>query len=478
MLFNSYIFILLFMPVAVIIYFLINRIREYSIGKLFLLLISLLFLTSYSFHATVTLIVSISVNYLLNLWVASNRKSKLSLVAGLLYNVGYLCIFKYSGIIFDRLNCSLGGDFAAVKILLPVGVSFYTFQQIAFLVDNYRGEVNEYTFLDYALFTAFFPKLVQGPIPYHNELISQFNDFQKKQFSYENLSKGLMYFSIGLGKKVLLADNFGKIADYGFSNIFLLNSFEALLTILAYTFQIYLDFSGYSDMAVGVAKMLNINLPQNFNSPYKAKNISDFWKRWHMTLTRFLTKYVYIPLGGNRKRLVRTCINILIVYLVSGLWHGTGFTFIIWGGMHGIATIIYRLFKKYYDIIPETIQWLINFCFVSFTWVFFRAPSTDSAIELLHQVWNGGWKFAINAELTEAMLMPTLINIPSQIIPFVIVILVMYIGTIISMLVFKNSNEYMESFCPDFKNWIATYLLLIVGILSLSGVSTFLYANF
>ena len=364
------------------------------------------------------------------------------------------------------------------SIALPLGISFYTFQQIAFLVDNYRGEIPAYTFSDYTLFTVFFPKFVQGPIPYGKELIPQFNDSAKKKFSSDNFAKGLMIFSIGLGKKVLLADNFGKIVDYGFKALHSLNSFEALLTVLAYTLQIYLDFSGYCDMAVGVAQMLNIELPQNFNSPYKARSISEFWKRWHITLTRFLTKYIYIPLGGNRKGTLRTYVNILIVYLVSGMWHGVGLTFIVWGLMHGAATVFYRATKKRYDRIPHVLQWMLTFCFVSIAWVFFRAPDVLSAVNLLKQVVLGGWSFSINAELTETLLMPTLISIPSQVIPFVYVMIALFVGTMICCIRCKNSVQIAEKFRPTVPSLLLVYFLLVFGMLSLSGVGAFLYTNF
>lgn len=346
------------------------------------------------------------------------------------------------------------------------------------MVDNFRGEVPSYTFTDYTLFTTFFPKFVQGPIPYWNELIPQFNDVSKKKFISENFAKGLMIFAIGLGKKVLLADNFGKIVDYGFASIMSLNSFEALLTVLAYTLQIYLDFSGYCDMAVGAAQMVNIELPQNFNSPYKARNISDFWKRWHMTLTRFLTKYIYIPLGGNRKGTLRTYVNVLIVYSVSGMWHGVGFTFIVWGLMHGVATVLYRATKKEYDRIPGVFQWLLTFCFVSIAWVFFRAPDVSSAVSLLKQVIVGGGSFSINAELTETLLMPTLISIPSQVIPFVYVVTALFGGTMICSVCCRNSVQIFEKFRPTIFNLVLVYFLLVFGMLSLSGVGAFLYTNF
>ena len=353
MLFNSYIFILVFLPLVLLLYFVCNRLNNFTAGKTVLIAASFVFAAYTGIMNAVVLAVSIAADYFINLFIkkSAGKKKKVLLISGIIFNILLLGFFKYSGKIVDIAN-SLIGTGIRFSILLPIGISFYTFQQIAFLVDNFRGEINGFGFLDYCLFSSFFPKLVQGPIPYHNELFGQFNDPLKKHFDFDNFSKGIYIFAIGLAKKVLVADVFGKIVDYGYGSIRSLNSFEALLTVLAYTLQLYFDFSGYCDMAQGVGNMLNIELPENFNSPYKAKNISDFWKRWHITLTRFLTKYIYIPLGGNRKGTIRTYINIIIVFLVSGIWHGAGITFIIWGLMHGIASAIYRVIKKPYDKLP------------------------------------------------------------------------------------------------------------------------------
>ena len=229
-------------------------------------------------------------------------------------------------------------------------------------------------------------------------------------------------------------------------------------------------------MAIGISKMVNIDLPINFNSPYKALNINDFWKRWHITLTRFLTKYIYIPLGGNREGKVRTYVNIMIVFIVSGIWHGAGYTFIIWGAMHGIASVLYRLTKKTYDKIPRFVQWCATFIFVSIAWTFFRAEKVGDAILLFARVFAGG--FGVNAELTETLLQPTLINVPSQVIPFNAVIIVFYLIAVLIAAQLKNSNDVTSSFKANAKTWIFTFVLLILSILSISSVSTFLYSNF
>ena len=309
-----------------------------------------------------------------------------------------------------------------------------------------------------------------------DELLPQFAAIENKRMNADNIVKGLQLFAIGLFKKVIVADTFGKIVTYGYGHIASLNTLEAILTILAFTIQIYYDFSGYSDMALGVASLFNIKLPINFHSPYKAKTIVEFWKRWHISLTRFLTKYVYIPLGGNRKGTMRTYMNILIVFLISGIWHGAGWTFIVWGLLHGFANGLCRLFSKQIEKIPGWINWIANFLFLNLTWVVFRAESMDQVSNLLSRLTVGG--FSINAELTESLLQPTLISLPAQFIPFLWVILG-YTAAALAVPVFApSSNEIVEGRHTSVWSLLWTYVMLIISMLSLSGVSTFLYNNF
>ena len=228
-----------------------------------------------------------------------------------------------------------------------MGISFFTFQQVSYLVDSYRTqETRDYGFIEYTLFVLFFPQLIAGPIVLHKEMIPQFRNEHNRIFNSENFSRGMYIFAIGLFKKVLIADTFSQAVAIGYNNVENLSSLEALLVSFSYTFQIYFDFSGYCDMAIGISSMFNINLPQNFNSPYKSTSIIDFWNRWHMSLTRFLREYVYFPLGGSRKGKVRTYVNVMIVFLVSGIWHGANWTFIVWGIMHGVAQCLNRMFKN------------------------------------------------------------------------------------------------------------------------------------
>lgn len=356
MLFNSYIFILLFLPICIIGYFGLNHFKKFTLAQLYLLILSLWFYGYFNPSYLLIIAMSILSNYLLSYAMARTVKpilKKAELLIGIAFNLGILFYYKYYDFFIENINALFATDYSLKHILLPLGISFFTFQQLSYVIDAYRGEVSEYRFLQYASFVVYFPQLVAGPIVTHDELIPQFMDESKKQFCWDHFEKGLYIFALGLAKKVLIADVFGNAANWGFSNIPLLDGTNAALTALAYTIQIYFDFSGYCDMAIGIGQMMNIDLPVNFDSPYKAVTITDFWSRWHKTLTRFFTKYIYIPLGGNRKGLLRTCINIMIVYLCSGFWHGANWTFVLWGCMHGLFSIITRCCSRFFRKIPK-----------------------------------------------------------------------------------------------------------------------------
>ncbi len=337
MLFNSYIFVLLFLPLCLSGNYILGHHFNANINKIFLLTMSLWFYGYFNPAYLILIIVSILVNYSVYKGIMYCRGSFPALkcfllIVGLLFNLGMLFYYKYFDFLLKNINFLFRENFPLQNLILPLGISFFSFQQISFVIDTYKGEVENYSFFDYAMFVTYFPQLIAGPIVLHKELIPQFREVGKRQISWENLSKGLYQFVGGLAKKVLVADTFGKVVNWGFSDITLLDSTNAVLVMLSYTFQIYFDFSGYCDMASGIGSMMNIELPINFNSPYKAVSIVDFWNRWHITLTRFFTKYVYIPLGGNQKGEGRMYINIFIVFFISGLWHGANWTFILWGG--------------------------------------------------------------------------------------------------------------------------------------------------
>lgn len=486
MLFNSYIFIFLFLPITLIGYFLFNHFKLNALSKIWLISASLFFYGFFNFSYLWIIISSVifnfAINKLFNTSFLSNRQNlkKILFALGLIVNIGILFFYKYLDFIFKCTNELFETNIVYFNLVLPLGISFFTFQQVSYLIDSFKGKVPAYSIIDYALFVTFFPQLIAGPIVLHCEIIPQFKDKKNMYFNMDNFACGVYAFSAGLAKKVLIADFFGKITAFGYGNIPNLSTLEAIFTILAYTFQIYFDFSGYCDMASGIAKMFNIDLPLNFNSPYKASNISEFWKRWHITLTRFLTNYIYFPLGGSRCSMLRTCINVLIVFLVSGMWHGAGITFILWGLMHGIAMVLYRLFKKKIDRLPYFLTWILTFIFINITWVYFRASSINDANQLLLSVFNGG--FSINAELAETLLNVIPISIITNSIPVEGILFLLMAVLVLSVtavcLFTRNVQEKAKAFKPTAKSLISTYIMLTYSIFSLSGVSTFLYFNF
>ncbi len=491
MLFNSYIFILAFLPLAVVGYFLLNRIAGHRWGKLFLFGMSCWFYSYFDLRYLPYLLVSIGGNYLvyrLFRRIRAPRWRKLLLIAALAANLGALVYFKYIGFLIENLSALLRLELALEQLLVPLAISYFTFQQVAFLVDCCRDQVPECGLADYALFIAYFPKLVSGPIVTQEQLLPQLADPSKAQLNWDHLSRGLYQFSLGLGKKVLLADTFGAAAAWGFGNIPALNSIDAFLVILAYGFQLYFDFSGYCDMACGISRMLNIDLPVNFNSPYKALTITDFWARWHMTLTRFFTRYLYIPLGGSRRGAARTYVNTLIIFLVSGLWHGANWTFLLWGAMHGVFMVITKAFKKQFDRLHPALNWLITFSFVNLTWVFFRAASIGQALAMLKQLLylNFG---PISSGLLKPFALPELEALFLSLFRLDIAAIGQPPYTYLYLLLFfciafflvlgcRNAGEKADAFRPTVLTSFTTALLLVWCIFSLAGMSTFLYFNF
>lgn len=306
-----------------------------------------------------------------------------------------LFYFKYFIFVIEISNQLLETKINAPSIILPLGISFFTFTQIAFLIDAYRGKIKDMNFINYILFVTFFPHLLAGPIIHHSEMMDQFNDIYNKNINYQNLNEGLILFSIGLFKKTVIADYF--VNDINFFYVLTektcINFWDAWVATLGYCIQIYFDFSGYTDMALGSALMLNIVMPINFNSPYKAKSIQDFWRRWHITLSRFLKDYLYIPLGGNRINWWRTELNIMIVFILGGIWHGAGYTFVIWGILHAFGYLISKiwLFVKpplQENRLTDTFYMLLTFMFINFTWVFFRASSITNALNMIKSMFD------------------------------------------------------------------------------------------
>lgn len=385
---------------------------------------------------------------------------------------------------------------------MPLAISFFTFQQIAFLVDCHKRidvkdlEENDsifsnnfkINFLDYCLFVSFFPQLIAGPIVHHKEMMPQFKSLLQNNFvQWDKIAKGVFIFSIGLFKKVFIADSFAKWANNGFSIVEkggFLNIAESWVTSLSYTFQLYFDFSGYCDMAIGLGLLFGILLPINFNSPYKALNITEFWRKWHITLGRFLKDYLYIPLGGNRGSKFLTLRNLFIVAFLSGIWHGAGWGFIIWGTLHGLAMCLHRIYSYILQSLNlqksaflqshfyKALCWILTFNFLNITWVFFRAENLQGAFNLLKGMFGIVWM-----ELPEkARHMPKLL---AQIDGRNETLFFLIIGFIV-ILCMKNSIELLENFKPSWKNVIFTGLLFYISIvtLSITPYVEFIYFNF
>lgn len=489
MIFNSFLFLLVVLPITVIGYYTMNKTNHFDLAKLFLLGMSLWFYAYANIMFLPVLAGSILINYGFSLLFSRAHHAqtrKWLLFGAVTLNLGSLLYFKYLDFFSATINQYFGTSLLIRNLILPLGISFFTFQQIAFLVDSYRDQNLQYRFLDYALFVSFFPKITQGPIAFHNELIPQFNDATRKAVNYENLSKGIMAIAFGLAKKLLLADNLGAIVDWGYLNIASLGTTNALLVVLSYTLQIYFDFSGYCDIASGICLMLNIDLVENFNSPYKSKSIAEFWQRWHITLTRFFRTYVYFPLGGNRKGKVRTYLNMFIIFLLSGLWHGAAFTFIFWGILHGIGICLSKLCKNFMTKVPAAIRWFGTFLFVNLAWVYFRADTIANANLLLKQLFSFDFK-PVSADMV-VWALPTEFNLLQAIILHYQPLSVYYTGAV-SLVLFvcialyagvcmKNTHERVAAFTPKFRTSLVTIILLIWSILSFSEVGTFLYVNF
>ncbi len=383
--FNSYIFILLFMPAVFILYFLGNKIG-YSFGKIILIIGSAIFYIYGGWQAAVLLAASILVNYCFSLCISKVKRCKKAFLAiDIVINVALLLYFKYSNFFITNVNQLLDKDYQLKELILPLGISFFSFQQIMYVVNIYKENIH-LNFVDYLLYILYFPKILMGPLADPADIIQKFNDKDLKRVNWENVTESLKIFSFGLFKKLVIADTFAKGVAWGYSNIDGSTSMDWILITLFYTFQIYFDFSGYCDMAVGVSRLLNIDLPINFDSPYKALSIRDFWKRWHMTLTGFLTKYVYIPLGGSKRGRARTYINTMIVFIVSGIWHGANWTFILWGILHGAFSIFDRLFDKVQSRLSEVVRWFSTFTVVNLLWLLFRSESITQWLELLKKI--------------------------------------------------------------------------------------------
>jgi D-alanyl-lipoteichoic acid acyltransferase DltB (MBOAT superfamily) len=430
MLFNSFDFLFGFLPLALVLFFVVGRYSGKA-ARWVLALLSLAFYAYWDLRFLPLLVGSILGNYVIGVatanWVAQGRHTaaRLACTVGIVANLALLGFFKYANFFADVARSAGAFPWDLPHIVLPIGISFFTFTQIAYLVDALKGKAKEYNLGDYTLFVSYFPHQIAGPILHHGEMMSQFRALQQTRWSLQHFQAGLSVLAIGLVKKILFADPLGDLADPVFEAAQHHNAVqfaEAWGATLAYSLQLYFDFSAYSDMAIGISMMLGIRLPLNFDSPYKSTSIIEFWQRWHMTLSRFLRDYLYIPLGGNRKGHARRYLNLFVTMALGGLWHGASWNFLLWGALHGLYLSVNHAWRSFSDrLFPagqpspfpaRAAAWLLTFLAVAVAWVFFRAPTLDGAFHMLSvmaglegialppalaQALPGGWGFVSSA---------------------------------------------------------------------------------
>jgi len=511
MLFNSYIFLFVFLPMTLAGYFYLGQKYSKTAAIKWLALASFFFYGWWNPRFIFLLILTIVFNFAVGFWLTHHpgRKSILFLSVALdLLVLGY---FKYANFFIDNINMLFSSSLIIDKIILPLGISFFTFTQIAYLVDAYKGQTREYSITNYVLFVTFFPHLIAGPILHHKEMMSQFEDKHILAINHRNLAVGLTVFILGLFKKVILADGLSRYVTllFGAATSGLdLSFFEAWSAALGYTLQLYFDFSGYSDMAIGLALMFNLRLPINFLSPYKSVNIIEFWRRWHMTLSRFLRDYLYIPLGGNRKGKIRRYVNLMITMVLGGLWHGASWNFVIWGALHGFYLVVNHAWRAFLnrmgmDVIPTSskVFWgrLITFVVVVVAWVPFRAANISSSFSIIKGMFgfNGvslplAAKHLLGAKITGiefAGFFPS-VKVISPLNAF------LWIGILLMIVLFVPSTQEImaayepaigisKNMAPRFPRWSPVLLwAFVLGtmatacFLSLRQVSEFLYFQF
>jgi len=422
MLFHDPIYLLIFLPVVFCVYFLIPN-NKINLRLYFLIISGLIFYAYWNIKLSPLIVVAILVNFYFGKKISNNENliyKKKILIISIIFNIFYLGFFKYADFVINNVNVIFNSNFELLNLPFPLALSFVTIQIIVFLVDCFEGNIEKNNIKRYSLFIIFFPQLIAGPIVRYNDMINQFEDKKKSSIIYKNICIGLIVISIGLIKKVLIADNLSVIVDGGFGSNEQISFFGSWLVTFSFAFQLYFDFSGYIDMATGSALLFNINLPQNFNSPFKANSIINFWQRWHITLTNFLTNYIYNPYLRSFKNLtfLKSMIGTMIVFLIAGLWHGPSWLFVIFGGLHGIGLIVNHIYRKFFSLkINNLFSQVLTFIYVCFSLIFFRAESLDDAVRII----KGLYSFNGNFDLLN-LYIPT-----NSIIAFIISIVVCFV---------------------------------------------------
>lgn len=477
MVFSTYIFVFVFLPIVLLLYFGMSRFVSRKVQHCFIILASLVFY-GYNHPAYIGIILaSVFVNHTLAATIQNSAKvirRKIFFIGAILFNITLLGYYKYYDFFFENINNIFDTHFVFKGLLLPLGISFFTFQQIAFLIRIKDQQEKVPSLIDYTLFVTFFPQLVAGPIVFSQDVMFQYQNDRNRFFNIDNFSQGLFIFVIGLFKKAVIADTLETFSYNAFYDTSILSFGSAWLGSMAFTFRLFFDFSGYSDMAIGLAKMMNINLPVNFYSPYKSKSITEFWKHWHITLGRSLFVLIYIPLGGNRKGLFRTCFNLFVVFLVSGLWHGAAWTFVIWGIAHGIARVLEKLFDKQLEKIPNLIRIFVTFMFVNAAWVLFYAQTLDSALVMLKKMFIPD---TISFEGIGHLAYNTTLSYPESL-QVIFVLTALLITATLVFLYRKNSIDLYNEFKPKRRTAVAMSILFSIAVIHFSKVTAFIYFNF
>lgn len=487
MLFNSYEF-LIFLIIVVSGFFILSKYRLLKLSKLWIILSSLFFYAYWDYNYVALILFSIIFNYSVGL--ALDRYKKLSLLwFGILVNLSLLGYYKYTNFFIESLNFLTESNFDTLQIILPLAISFYTFQQIAYLIDSYEGIAKEHSFTEYVLFILFFPQLLAGPIVHHKEMMPQFNKIKTYVINYRNIVLGIFIFSLGLFKKVFFADNLAIWVNDIFANPADITFVEAWIGSIGFLFQVYFDFSAYSEMAIGAALLFNIKLPINFNSPLKSRNMAEFWSKWHITLMNFLTVYIYTPLLMQFKKitLLKQVLVIYITWILSGIWHGAGVNFIIFGFLLGFYYSVYYINKQYKIIkLPKIISVFITFMAVAVSVVFFRAETLADAMLILEAMLNIEYlgtninnyfniikRFEVHI-LTHLL---ALIDIQFTITMFKYIAFIFLLSFIV-VFFSRNVIELSKDFKPTKKYLFIIISSIIISLFSLQESSEFLYFHF
>lgn len=465
MIFSTYTFVVVFLPIVLLVYFALLSTGFVKSAKWSLVIASLYFYAHGSGDFFPAFLISIGFNYLLgrglgSRWNEQPTIKRCMLILGIGANVGLLGYYKYTDFGIANFNYVFSAEMPLQNIVMPIGISFFTFQLIAYLIDSYRGQTVEYELLNYLLFITFLPQLIVGPIVHHDEVVPQYDAIQQSGPDWTSVSRGIFLFAIGCAKKLTLADPLAEWAQNSFDHAQSLNMVESWTASLGYTISYYFDLSGYADMAIGVGLLFGNVIPANFNSPYKARNFADYWRRWHITLSKFLGDYIFRSVYNKSKGSANFYWALFVTFLVSDFWHGAGWTFVVWGIVNGIFVIWSHMMKRAGLALPHLLAWSLTFAGVVATRVLFVSSSFGDAIHVLTEMVNYQ-SFSLTNNPNLAIRAPLYIAI----------------GLFIT-LALPNSNELAQRFRPSFRFGLASVLLIVISLLNMSNVRGFLYFQF